>query len=60
MNNSGFVKGLIIGGVVGASVSMMMSGNSEARKSRKKLTRGGNDFLRKSGQVVNDVIELFR
>ena len=32
MNNGGFVKGLIIGGIVGASVSMMLNSNSRSKK----------------------------
>jgi gas vesicle protein len=57
MNNGGFVKGLIIGGIVGASVSMMLNSNS---RSKKGIMRNGNNFIRKSGRVVNDVIDLFR
>jgi gas vesicle protein len=60
MNNSGFMKGLIIGGIVGASVAMMLNGDSALSKNRKKIMRSGNNFIRKSGRIVNDVIDLFR
>jgi gas vesicle protein len=60
MSNSGFMKGLLIGGVVGASVGMMLNKNSGTRKSRKKMMDSGSEFLRKSGRLVNDVVDLFR
>ena len=57
---SGFTRGLVIGSIVGASVSMMM--NSETMNSRKKrkMMRGGRDLLRRSGSIIGEVVSMFR
>ena len=57
---SGFSRGLLIGGLIGATVSLMSnSGNEKTRKSRRVL-RAGRNLIRKSGSVVEDVVDLFR
>lgn len=56
----GFTKGLIIGSVVGAMVSMMMEPDMMKRRTRKKMMRSGRNFLRRSGHIIGDVIEMFR
>jgi gas vesicle protein len=56
----GFAKGLVVGSLIGASVSMM--GNSGIMKSRtrRKLMKTGRNLFRKSGDIFTDVIQLFR
>lgn len=56
----GFTKGLIIGSVVGAMVSMMMEPDMMKRRTRKKMMRSGRNFLRRSGHIIGDVVEMFR
>lgn len=57
---SGFSRGLLIGGLIGASISMLTnSGGMKSRRNRHFL-RAGRNFLRKSGNVVEDVVELLR
>jgi gas vesicle protein len=58
--NGGFTKGLIIGGVIGASVSMMTGGNMTRSRNRKRMMRNSRNVLRKSGNLIGDVMELFR
>jgi len=60
MNNGGFRKGLIIGGLIGASVGMMMGPEMMKNRTRKKLMRSGRNMLRRSGNIISDVIEMFR
>lgn len=57
---SNFTKGLILGSIVGASVSYMVSGDMMTNRNRKKMFRNGRNFLRKSGHLIGDVISIFR
>ena len=57
----GFRKGLFIGSIIGASVSMMMKNSDMMNpRSRKRMMRGGRTFLRKSGSIIGDVMDMFR
>lgn len=55
-----FTKGLIVGGLIGASVSMVMSTDMMNGRTRKKMMRQGRSFLRKSGNIISDVVDIFR
>lgn len=57
---NGFTRGLIIGSLLGASVSMAMNSDVMNGKSGRKMRRNSMDFMRKSGSLIGDVIELFR
>lgn len=56
----GFTRGLIVGGLIGASVSMIANSDMINGRSRKKMMRSGKNFLRKSGHIVGDVVDMFR
>jgi gas vesicle protein len=58
--NGGFTKGLIVGGIVGASVSMMMNNDTMKGRSRRKMMRSGKSILRNTGTLVGDIVEMFR
>jgi len=58
--NSGFTKGLIIGGLIGASVSMVMNPGGMKNKTRRKLMRTGRAMMKKSGNLIADVMDVFR
>ena len=55
-----FKSGLIIGGIMGAAVSMMMEPEMLNKRTRKKMMKNGRNFLRKSGNIIGDVVEVFR
>jgi len=57
---NGFTKGLIVGSIIGASVSMMMEPGVMKRKNRKRIMRAGRSFLRRSGNIISDVVDVFR
>jgi len=57
---NGFAKGLIIGGLIGASVSMAMNNGGMKSKTRKKLMRTGRNMMRKSGNIIADMMDVFR
>lgn len=55
----GFARGLIIGGIVGASIAMM-NPDMMNKKTRKRMIKNGRNFLRKSGNIIGDVVDMFR
>ena len=57
---NGFVKGVVVGGIIAASVSMMMSSDMVKPRTKKRMMRSGRSFLRKSSNVIGDVADMFR
>ncbi|NLI59226.1 MAG: YtxH domain-containing protein [Clostridium sp.] len=57
---NGFTKGLIMGSIIGASVSMVMNSDMMNGKSRRKIKKTSAELMRKSGSIIGDVIDLFR
>lgn len=55
-----FTRGLIVGGIIGASVSMMMNPDVMKNSTRKRIMRTSKNFLRRSGGILGDVVEIFR
>ena len=60
MMNSGFTKGLVVGSIIGASVSMMMNSDLMKPKTRKRMMRTGRTILKRSGGIIGDVVDIFR
>ncbi|MDP4092849.1 MAG: YtxH domain-containing protein [Bacillota bacterium] len=57
---SHLAKGLIIGGIVGATVGAMVSPEMRNGRTRKRMMRTGRQFVKKSGNIIGDVVDLFR
>jgi gas vesicle protein len=57
---NGFMKGVMIGGLVAASVGLMMNTDMMSGRTRKRMMRSGKNLLRKSGHIISDVADLFR
>ena len=57
---SSFTRDLIVGSIIGASVSMMMNPDMMKNRSRRRMMRTGKDFLKKSGSILGDVVEMLR
>ena len=58
--NGGFTRGLVIGSIIGASVGIIMNNDVMRPRNRKKMLRTGKTFLRKSGGIISDVVDIFR
>jgi gas vesicle protein len=58
--NGSFTRGLIVGGIIAASISMAMNPQMMRNKNRKKIMRSGRTLLRRSGNVLGDVVDMFR
>lgn len=57
---SGFTRGIVIGSIIGASVSVMMNPDMMKGRNRKKMMKSGRNMIRKSGRLIGDVVNLFR
>lgn len=57
---SGFTKGLVVGGIIGASVSMMMNSDMMKPRTRRRMMRTGRTILKRSGGIIGDVVDIFR
>lgn len=58
---SGFTKGLMVGSIIGTSVGMIMNSDMIiGNRTKKRMMKSGRNFLRKSGHIVQDAIDLFR
>lgn len=55
-----FTRGFIVGGIIGASVSMMMNTDMMKNSTRRRMMRNSRSFLRRSGSVIGDVVDMFR
>ncbi len=58
--HKGFAKGLIIGGVIGATVGMMMDTKMVNGRTGRRMVRSGRSFIRKSGNLICDLIDVLR
>lgn len=56
----GFTSGLVLGGLIGASVSMMSNTGMMKSRTRRRIMRTGRNLFRKSGDIWTDVVDLFR
>jgi len=57
--SNGFTKGMVIGSIIGASVGMMMR-NDPRQRSRKRMMRTGRILLRRSGDILSNVVDVLR
>lgn len=57
MHNS-FTKGLIAGTLIGTAVGMMFP-TSKNMRFGKKMFRGSKGFIRKAGNVIEDVVDMW-
>jgi gas vesicle protein len=57
---NGFMKGVMVGGIVAASIGFMMNSDMMSGRTKRKMIRGGKNLLRKTGSVISDVADLFR
>ena len=57
---NGFMKGVMIGGLVAVSVGFMMNTDIMSNRTRRKMVRSGRNFVRKASNVICDAVDLFR
>lgn len=57
---NGFTKGLLLGGLIGASVSMAMNPGGMKNRTKKRMIRTGRTMLKRSGNIIGDIVDIFR
>ncbi len=55
-----FTKGLVIGGIIGASIGVITNSDIMDPHMRKKMVKSGRKLMRRSNHVIGDMIDLFR
>jgi len=55
-----FGRGLFIGGLIGATISVLTNPEIVDPHMRKKMIRSGRKIMRRSNNVFGDMVHLFR
>lgn len=55
-----FVKGMFIGGLIGASISLLTNPQVVDPRTRKRLIKSGKKIVRRSSNVFDDMVHMFR
>jgi hypothetical protein len=55
-----FTKGLIIGGLIGASISVLTNSDIVDAKMRRNMIKSGKQICRRSRHAFGDIIDLLR
>lgn len=55
-----FAKGLVIGGLIGASISVLTNPEIVDPHMRRRMVKSGKKILRRSNHVFGDVMHLIR
>jgi gas vesicle protein len=52
---NGFTSGMLIGGMIGATMSMIMNHDIDVNKAKKRMMRFGRSMYRKSRHMMSDI-----
>jgi len=55
-----FTKGLVVGSVIGLSLSMMSKTDILKMRDRRRIMKKGRSLFMNSGNMIGDFLELFR
>lgn len=55
----GFTRGMILGGVLGASIGVMMEGDGMKRR-RVRMMKNGRKMVRVSSDLIDNFTDIFR
>lgn len=55
---NGFTSGMLIGGIVGATVSMIANHDIDVHKTKKRMMRMGKNMVKKSRRIVSDISDM--
>jgi hypothetical protein len=56
----GFTRGLVLGGLIGASIGIMKNSDMMKPRSRRRMMRTGRNMIRRTSHALGDVIDLLR
>ena len=55
-----FTSCMILGGIVGATMSMMLNGDINMKRTRRRIMRMGRDVFRKSRRIMSDISSMMQ
>lgn len=55
-----FAKGMLVGGLIGASISVLTNPEIVDPRTRRRLIKSGKKIVRRSGNVFEDMVHMFR
>ena len=55
-----FARGMVIGGLIGASISVLTNPEIIDPHMRRKMIKSGRKIVRRSSNVFGDMINMFR
>lgn len=55
---NGFTSGMLIGGIVGATMSMIMNHDIDINKTKRRMMRMGRNVCRRSRRIISDLSEM--
>ncbi|HHW31560.1 MAG TPA: YtxH domain-containing protein [Clostridiaceae bacterium] len=55
-----FRKGLIVGGLLGASIAMISNSDMMNGRNRKRMIKTGRTMMRRTGNIISDIVDVFR
>ncbi len=56
---NGFTSGIVLGGIVGATMSMIINKDINVNKTRKRMMRIGKNVYKKSMRMISDIGDMF-
>ena len=56
---NGFTSGIVLGGIVGATMSMIINKDINMDKTRKRMMRIGKNVYKKSMRMISDIGDMF-
>jgi len=55
-----FARGLIIGGLIGASISVLTNSDIMDPRTKKKMIKSGRRIMSGSNNMISDIASMFR
>lgn len=55
---NGFTSGMVIGSIVGATMSMIMNHDIDMNKTKKRMMRMGRSMYKRSRRIVSDISDM--
>ncbi len=55
-----FARGMVIGGLIGASISVLTNPDIIDPRMRRKMIKSGRKIMHRSSNVFGDMISMFR
>ena len=56
---NGFTSGIVLGGIVGATMSMIINKDINVNKTRKRMMRIGKNVYKKFMRMISDIGDMF-